>query len=241
MSSISSNWKRLQKKSKKSTKNPKSSHPKQSNTTKDQPEPHPPHSNDNIPTTQRQKEVGKYLAIDCEFVGVGPEGVSSELARVSIVNYHGHTIYDKFVKPTHKVTDWRTWVSGITSRHMAQAIPFKQAQTETSNLIEGKVLVGHAIEHDLEALCLSHPKFMIRDTAKHTPFKKKYGGGKTPSLKKLSEAILKEQIQSGSHSSVEDARATMLIYRSDKVVFEKLHDLKFGKGKKHGDGRSKKT
>lgn len=46
-------------------------------------------------------------------VGVGPEGIESTLARVSIVNYHGCTILDRFVRPREKVTDYRTWVSGV--------------------------------------------------------------------------------------------------------------------------------
>ena len=46
-------------------------------------------------------------------VGVGPEGVESTLARVSIVNYHGSTILDRFVRPRERVTDYRTWVSGV--------------------------------------------------------------------------------------------------------------------------------
>jgi len=46
-------------------------------------------------------------------VGVGEDGVESALARVSIVNFHGHLVLDKFVKPNEKVTDFRTHVSGI--------------------------------------------------------------------------------------------------------------------------------
>ena len=40
-------------------------------------------------------------------------GVESTLARVSIVNYHGVTVLDRFVRPREKVTDYRTWVSGV--------------------------------------------------------------------------------------------------------------------------------
>lgn len=51
--------------------------------------------------------------MDCEMVGVGPEGEESILARCSLVNQFGKCIYDKFVRPTEKVTDYRTAVSGI--------------------------------------------------------------------------------------------------------------------------------
>lgn len=174
-----------------------------------------PEGNDN-----RKKEPGKYLAMDCEFVGVGPEGAESALARVSIVNFYGHTVLDKFVKPRERVTDWRTWVSGVTPKHMNQAISFEEAQTETAKLLNDRILVGHAIHHDLDALFLSHPKSKIRDTSQYKPFRS-ISMGKTPSLKKLSLHFLKLDIQGSSHSSVEDARATMLLFRLHRKEFEK--------------------
>jgi RNA exonuclease 4 len=64
--------------------------------------------------------IGKFVAIDCEMVGVGPGGIDSALARVSIVNYHGVVLLDKYVKPGEKVTDLRTKVSGITFKHLAK-------------------------------------------------------------------------------------------------------------------------
>lgn len=176
--------------------------------------------------SMNQKQIGKYLAIDCEFVGIGPEGTSSALARVSIVNFHGHTVYDKFVQPREKVTDWRTWVSGVTPESMKDAIDFKTAQTEVGELLQGRILIGHAVHHDLEALWLSHPKILIRDTSKHKPFRE-LSKGKTPGLKKLAKEVLKIDIQGGQHSSVEDARATMMLYKLHKKEFEKpFHNLK---------------
>ena len=47
------------------------------------------------------------LAMDCEMVGVGPEGTRSALARVCIVNNDGHPILDAHVKPKEKITDYR--------------------------------------------------------------------------------------------------------------------------------------
>ena len=58
------------------------------------------------------------IAIDCEFVGVGPNGSTSVLARCSIVNHHGHVLYDSYVKPKEPVTDYRTWVSGVKPKHL---------------------------------------------------------------------------------------------------------------------------
>ncbi|CAI1707789.1 hypothetical protein SEUBUCD646_0O00810 [Saccharomyces eubayanus] len=175
----------------------------------------------------KSKAIGKYVAMDCEFVGVGPEGEESALARISIVNYFGHVVLDEFVKPREKVVEWRTWVSGIKPEHMKNAITFKDAQKRTADILEGRILVGHALKHDLEALMLSHPKAMLRDTSRHLPFRQVYAKGKTPSLKKLTKEVLKIVIQEGEHSSVEDARATMLLYKKEKKEFEKIHRKAF--------------
>ena len=62
----------------------------------------------------------KALAADCEMVGVGPRGEDSIVARVSLVNQYGKCVYDKYVKPTQPVTDYRTAVSGIRPDDLAQ-------------------------------------------------------------------------------------------------------------------------
>lgn len=169
---------------------------------------------------RRKKGLGKYLSMDCEFVGVGADGKESVLARVSIVNYYGYVIFDSFVKPTEKVTDWRTWISGVSPSNMHDAIDFKEAQEKVSKILEGRILVGHSIHHDLESLFLSHPKMKIRDTSKYKAFKD-LSMGKTPSLKKLTEHYVGIEIQNGAHSSVVDARATMLLFRMNRREFEK--------------------
>lgn len=60
---------------------------------------------------------------------------------------------------------------------------------------------------------------MTRDTAKYAPLQ---GLAKTkrPGLKTLAKLVLGVDIQSGEHSSVDDARATMAIYRSQKSAWE---------------------
>jgi RNA exonuclease 4 len=45
-----------------------------------------------------------------------------------------------------------------------------QCQTKVADLIKDKVLVGHALTNDLDVLMLSHPRTMIRDTAKYRPY-----------------------------------------------------------------------
>lgn len=109
------------------------------------------------------------VAIDCEFVGIGADGTGDALARVSIVNFHAHVLYDKYVKPVEPVTDYRTAVSGIRPAHIHSitAVSFKTAQREVADLLEGRIIVGHALQNDLSVLLLSHPKHLIRDTSKY--------------------------------------------------------------------------
>ena len=49
--------------------------------------------------------LGKFVAMDCEMVGVGEDGGRSVLARVSIVNFHGQVLMDRYVKPKEWIQD----------------------------------------------------------------------------------------------------------------------------------------
>nr|XP_050027293.1 RNA exonuclease 4-like [Dermacentor andersoni] len=161
----------------------------------------------------------RVVAMDCEMVGVGHEGKDSVLARVSLVNVMGHVIYDKFVKPTEEVVDYRTAVSGVRPSDLEKAEDFSKVQKEVSEILNGRILVGHAVHHDLKVLFLSHPKRRIRDTSAYRPFRTMFGG-RTPSLKALSERILAVKVQQGEHSSVQDAQAAMRCYTMYRKQWE---------------------
>ncbi|XP_043117920.1 interferon-stimulated 20 kDa exonuclease-like 2 [Puntigrus tetrazona] len=166
----------------------------------------------------------KYVALDCEMVGTGPKGFRNELARCSIVNYEGDVIYDKYIKPINPVTDFRTCWSGIRRQDLLHAIPFDQAQKEILKIITGKVVVGHAINNDFKALKYFHPVCQTRDTARIPLLNEKAGlpVKEMPSLKRLAKAILKKDIQTGKggHSSVEDAKATMELFKVVESMWE---------------------
>jgi RNA exonuclease 4 len=160
-------------------------------------------------------------------VGVGPNpDRESALARVSVVNYNGEQVYDSYVLPKETVTDWRTHVSGIVPHHMKIARSLEEVQADISKLVKDRILIGHSIRNDLEALMLGHPKRDIRDTARHAPYRK-LAGGSSPRLKILASELLGFEIQDGAHSSVEDARACMLLFRRDKAAFERDHAKKW--------------
>ncbi|XP_069333176.1 RNA exonuclease 4 isoform X1 [Eulemur rufifrons] len=161
----------------------------------------------------------KALAMDCEMVGVGPKGQESIAARVSIVNQFGRCVYDKYVKPTEPVTDYRTAVSGILPENLKQGEEFEIVQKEVAEMLKGRILVGHALHNDLKVLFLDHPKKKIRDTQKYKPFKSQVQSGR-PSLKLLSEKILGIRVQQAEHCSVQDAQAAMRLYVMVKKEWE---------------------
>jgi RNA exonuclease 4 len=207
-------------------------------------EPERPSSSNGIHPTASESHInegvsptnlaGKYIALDCEMVGFGPTPQDdSQLARVSIVNYHGHQIYDSFVLPQVPITDYRTHITGITSETLLDARPAKEVQADVATLLSGRVLVGHAIKNDLAVLMMSHPKMDIRDTSRHAAFRE-MSQGRTPSLKKLAREILGVEIQTGHHSSVEDARTTMLLFKSAKEAFDVEHAKVWGRARKVG-------
>ncbi|XP_059920600.1 interferon-stimulated 20 kDa exonuclease-like 2 isoform X1 [Gadus macrocephalus] len=168
----------------------------------------------------------KYAAIDCEMVGCGPQGHVSMLARCSVVSYEGDVIFDEYIKPDQLVTCYRTRWSGIRPRDLVNAMPFQEAKKRVAKLLHGKVVVGHAVHHDFQSLAYVHPPSHTRDTQK-IPLLNLKGGfevQRTVSLKILSKAILNDEIQMGrdGHSSLEDARATMKLYRAVASDWEKV-------------------
>uniref|UniRef100_A0A1B6KL54 RNA exonuclease 4 n=1 Tax=Graphocephala atropunctata TaxID=36148 RepID=A0A1B6KL54_9HEMI len=160
--------------------------------------------------------ITKQIAMDCEMVGVDVGVNNNMLARVSLVNALGDCIYDKYVKPTEPIVDYRTHVSGIRPKDLIDACEFEVVQKEIADILKGRILVGHALKNDLNVLYLSHPKRMMRDTSKFYKFRE----GRTPALKKLVKKYLGATIQEGEHSSVQDALATMQLYRMFRKDWE---------------------
>uniref|UniRef100_A0A8C2A886 Interferon stimulated exonuclease gene 20-like 2 n=1 Tax=Cyprinus carpio TaxID=7962 RepID=A0A8C2A886_CYPCA len=116
----------------------------------------------------------------------------------------------------HRTEGVSRW-SGIRRQDLLHAIPFDQAQKEIVKIITGKVVVGHAIHNDFKVLKYFHPACQTRDTAQIPLLNQKAGlpVNEMVSLKRLTEAIFKKDIQTGKggHSSVEDAKATMELFK----------------------------
>lgn len=165
------------------------------------------------------------VALDCEMVGTGPSGCCSELARCSVVDYHGNILYDKYVQPCQPVTDYRTPWSGIQRHHLLKATPFAQAREEVGRTLtlpnkesvfvsallmrtsflcshlqilatlDDKVVIGHAVYNDFAVLDIAHPVHMVRDTSSSALLKRLAGLSRRSSLKVLSRKLLNRKIQ----------------------------------------------
>uniref|UniRef100_A0A8C6YR29 Interferon stimulated exonuclease gene 20 like 2 n=1 Tax=Nothoprocta perdicaria TaxID=30464 RepID=A0A8C6YR29_NOTPE len=118
------------------------------------------------------------------------------------------------------VVDYRTRWSGVRPRHLQGAVPF----AAILKILAGKVVVGHAISNDFKALRYFHPPALTRDTSR-MPLLNRKGGfpeNVAVSLKRLVKQLLNRDIQVGKsgHSSVEDARATMELYKVVEAEWE---------------------
>jgi len=176
-----------------------------------------------LPTNM--KEPTKFIGLDCEMVGALKAGSFNLLARVSIVNSHGHVLLDKYVRPSVDVTDYRTEFSGVTAEQLLErGQPLRQVQAEVATLLKGRVVVGHDLHQDFKVLFLQHPKKDMRDTSLYPPFRKFAAGSgqrsKTPALRVLSEKLLGIQIQAGEHDSVQDAQVAMKLFMTHRRDWE---------------------
>jgi len=180
---------------------------------------------------------GQYVAMDCEMVGIGPNGSDSALARVSIVDWYGEVIFDSFVRVKENVTDYRTCVSGITPDKIESddVLSFDNCNEEVSRVLKDKILIGHGLKNDLKVLRIQHPWYKIRDSARYEPLMKadiQCDGVLIPrKLKDLARENAKLNIQKDGkhHCSIEDARASMMIYRVRRVKWEKTVEWKMKK------------
>ena len=192
----------------------------------------------------------RYVALDCEskfviahrsrlkpcaltfwpVVGVGPGGKRSVLARVSIVDYFGQCLFDRFVKVEERVTDYRYHVTGISPLDLtsSHALPFGVCRQQVISIIRNKVLVGHGLKNDLAILGIHHPWFAIRDTSTYYPYQKQDRNGRNcPSrLCHLAKNHLGIEIQKDGqpHCPIEDACAAMALYRKNQLAWDNFMD-----------------
>lgn len=174
---------------------------------------------------RRNADVTPIVALDCEMVGVGPEGRQDELARVSVVNYTGDVLYDTFVRPREPVTDYRTKFSGVRESDIglnSAAVDSFEAQRVVGELLNGRIVVGHALKNDFRVLRIAHPGQKVRDTSDY--YRKLWNRRSThkPALKTLVAQVLGvDTFQKNEHDSCEDARAALALYKHNSKDWER--------------------
>ena len=159
------------------------------------------------------------VAMDCEMVG----GINGKdlLARVSLVGYSGKVLLDLFVKPAEVVKDYRTDITGVDAEILKRAGKTKdEVVNKVKEMLNGKLVIGHGLNNDFDALGFTHPADMIRDTAGYKPLRPTDREKKIPALKFLVSHWLGKDIQKGSHSSVEDARFALQLFKKVAVEWE---------------------
>ncbi|OGM41069.1 putative exonuclease [Aspergillus bombycis] len=158
------------------------------------------------------------VVLDCEMVQV--RRWQREVAFLSAVDFlTGEVLINNYVRPTGKVTDWTTRISGITPAAMAKAVAqgqaldgWQSARQELYKYIDAQtILIGHALNSDLDVLGIYHLRVVDSVIlASEAVFGYSSAFKRLYSLKTLSEAFLKLRIQSDNHPHVclEDTLAT---------------------------------
>ena len=186
-----------------------------------------------LPEENLYKKETPILALDCEMVIC--EDNQRHLARLSIVNFNRHVIFDEYIKPTLKVKNYLFDITNIDPFKINHSQKFEFYKDKIFAILKNRILVGHTLEKDFEVMDFKPDFRFVRDISE---FKLFMDGKFKSSLKNLSEKYLKIKIQGGTHSSVEDSRATLELYKlykreidlyaKDKVFKKKKLDKKLG-------------
>ncbi|XP_062183463.1 RNA exonuclease 4-like [Phragmites australis] len=175
---------------------------------------------------QPPPQGGGALALGCKMVGAGSDGTLDVCARVCVVDERENVLFETFVKPLIPVTHYRYEMTGILPEHLRDGMTVKQAQRRVQDLLlngeqpwkvrtsrgRARVLVGHGLDHDLDALGMDYPAFLKRDTATYPPLMKT--SKLSNSLRFLTQTYLGYDIQTGHQDPYEGSCvAAMRLYR----------------------------
>ncbi|CCW61763.1 unnamed protein product [Phytomonas sp. EM1] len=199
---------------------------------------------------------GDLVAIDAEYVVLKWANKDDEadflysahrkprmgLARVSCIlsseDGDERTIMDDYVHILEEIDDYVTQFSGI---HPGDLDPLQSTKNLTSfkstclklrALADaGVIFVGHGLSQDFRVCNIVVPKKQIIDTLELFHVK----GGRFLSLRFLMYHILGERVQEGEHDSIEDARASLRLYRKyvqlqEEGTFENVLNKVMAKG-----------
>ncbi|KAL8635762.1 MAG: hypothetical protein Q9228_006782 [Teloschistes exilis] len=210
-------------------------------------------------STERPVE-GTYVPIDTEFVQLKQEEVEISatgnreivrptregLARVSVLRASGPCagvpFIDDYVFIHEPVVDYVTKFSGMIADDLNPAlsvhplVPLKVAYKKLWILLNiGCIFVGHGLVKDFRTINIFVPKAQIVDTVTlfYNPTRTKRNLG----LRFLAWYLLKEDIQTTTHDSIEDALTALKLWRKyqefeDAGIVDKMVKEIYAAGKK---------
>ncbi|XP_062145304.1 uncharacterized protein LOC133852555 isoform X1 [Alnus glutinosa] len=182
------------------------------------------------PTVVNQNGGPEAIAIDCEMVGGGSDGSLDLCARVCLIDEDENVILHTYVLPQLPITNYRFEITGLTEEHLRDALPLKLVEEKILQILyngesigmarlaggKARLLVGHALEHDLDCLRMTYPDHLLRDTAKYRPLMKT--NLVSHSLKYLTRTYLGYDIQTGFHDPYEDCVSVMRLYKKMRAL-----------------------
>ncbi|CAD2098593.1 hypothetical protein YYG_03106 [Plasmodium vinckei petteri] len=153
-------------------------------------------------------DLNNIFSIDCEMCETS--GAHRELTKVTIVDAYMNIVYDSYVMPDNKITNYLTLYSGINENTLKGVhTKLSDVQKELKNIFNNKsILVGHSLENDLHALKIKHD--YIIDTS--VIYSNNYYNFLKPSLFNLSKKYLSiTMARENGHNSIDDARISMFL------------------------------
>lgn len=179
---------------------------------------------------------GTLVSIDAEFVSMQQEETEYRsdgtkkvirpprlsLARVSVLRGDGLKggvpFIDDHIHTSEIVVDYLTEFSGVKygdldphlSRHTL--VPLKVAYKKLRLLIDmGCIFIGHGLAKDFRIINVFVPPEQVLDTVDIYFIRARQ---RRLSLRFLTYLVLKQNIQTGMHDSIEDARCALLLYKA---------------------------
>ncbi|CXJ01863.1 exoribonuclease, putative [Plasmodium berghei] len=165
-------------------------------------------SNQESNTNKFEFDLNNIFSVDCEMCETS--GGYRELTKVTIVDAYMNIIYDSYVLPDNKITNYLTLYSGINENTLKNVhTKLTDVQKELKNILNNKsILVGHSLENDLHALKIKHD--YIIDTS--VIYSNNNYNFLKPSLFNLSKKHLNITMErENGHNSIDDARISMFL------------------------------
>ena len=184
----------------------------------------------NINTIEQKNESDKYVhnyyylldtfvdditVIDFETTGFN--SITDEIIQIGAVKYKSGEIvdcYEALVKPSIRISDHITSITGITNEMVKDALPINDHLIPLKDFLEEETLVAHNASFDMRFLTANLDKYGIQmgdiwviDTLKHS--RKLILDSKNHKLETLKKYL---GLEAQSHNAIEDCKVTGSLY-----------------------------